>query len=404
MRSERPLRVLHVISSLGMGGVETWLMEVLRLWSRDGLGRMDFLLTSGKPGVFDDEARDLGAHVYCVPFRRAHLLRFANEFRKLLRAGQYDAIHNHEHNISGWHFLMGRALLPPVRVTHVHDVNCGATLVQRISSRVARTLVARYSTHVASTSLPVIAETGFNSQRFCAIPKAPLYCGFDPIRFLGDPSVEKASVCEELGWRSDAKIILAAGRLDQSPNIGHPQNHKNSAFALDVGIECARLDSRIHLIFAGKLSPAVPTLQRRVHAAGLSGRIHFAGIRKDITRLMLASDALLFPSVWEGLGMVAVEAQAAGLPVLASTAVPRECLVVPRLVRFMDLQTATTQWATALLELIKGPRDISSANRLVAASDFAIQNSSMALLRLYSTGALPGPRSNAALEVSYSDR
>ena len=103
---------------------------------------------------------------------------------------------------------------------------------------------------------------------------------------------------------------------------------------------------------------------------------------------MIASDVLLFPSRGEGLGMVAVEAQAAGLPVLASSAVPRECVVVPGLVRFQKLEAGASQWAADLLELAEGPRDAIAANRTVAQSPFAIANSAQALLKLYATASL----------------
>jgi glycosyltransferase involved in cell wall biosynthesis len=120
----------------------------------------------------------------------------------------------------------------------------------------------------------------------------------------------------------------------------------------------------------------------------LEGRIQFAGIRKDIERFMLASDVLLFPSRGEGLGMVAVEAQAAGLPVLVSNAVPRECVVVPELVHFQKVEAGEAAWAADLLQLAARPPNILAANQRVAASAFSIDGSARALLRLYSEGAL----------------
>jgi glycosyltransferase involved in cell wall biosynthesis len=173
--------------------------------------------------------------------------------------------------------------------------------------------------------------------------------------------------------------------MDQSPDIGDPQNHKNSGFAVAVGLECARRDPRVRLLFVGAPSPSVSILEKRIAAAGFTERFRFTGIRTDIERLMLASDVLLFPSRAEGLGMVVVEAQATGLPVLASNAVPRECVVVPDLVHFKTITEGEAQWAAALLCLASQPRAVSETNKKVAASPFAILNSADALLALYTS-------------------
>jgi glycosyltransferase involved in cell wall biosynthesis len=112
-------------------------------------------------------------------------------------------------------------------------------------------------------------------------------------------------------------------------------------------------------------------------------------VRQDIGRLMAGADALLFPSRGEGLGMVAVEAQAAGLPVLASAAAPRECVVIPELVRFQSVDDGVAAWAGQLLGMTQAPRiDPVVANSRVAASPFSIAHSAAALERLYRDGVL----------------
>ena len=388
------VNVLQIVDRLGMGGAETWLMEILRLWSRTRAARLDFLATGGGPGLFDEEARELGARIHYVPYRRNCLARFALEFRRVLREGRYDAVHDHQDYASGWHFLMGSRALPSVRLTHVHNPayqirnNYAVTVSRRITASIGKALVARYATHIVGTSRQVITEYGFDEPRFSQIKRRPLYCGLDPARFVGDVDAAKASICFEFGWPKDAKIILFAGRIDKSPDPGDPQNHKNSGFAVSIAIECARRSSGTRALFVGALTePAVATLQKRIADAGLSRSIRFTGIRRDINRLMLGSDVLLFPSRSEGLGMVAVEAQAAGLPVLASTAVPRECVVVPELVRFQRLDAGVGHWVEDLLYCIEKPRCVTTANDRVAASPFAIQNSADALSSLYRGGS-----------------
>jgi len=258
-----------------------------------------------------------------------------------------------------------------------------------MTARMGKALVARFASHITATSRQVIGEYGLDSAAFRHTPNSALYCGFDPSRFSGDMVSARTSLRDEFGWPGDSKIVLVAGRIDRSADPGDPQTHKNSSFAVSVAIAAARRDPRIHVLFAGALSPAVPELQRRIDEAGMTGRLRFAGVRRDIERLMIGSDLLLFPSRAEGLGMVAVEAQAAGLPVLASTAVPNECVVVPELVRFLGLDAGEEAWTKAVLECAYLPRHTTDANRRVAASPFAIDNSARALVALYENGELP---------------
>lgn len=387
------LKVLHVLDNLGMGGAETWLIEVLRFWHRNGSNapQFDFLATGGVPSYYDEEAKTYGSNIYYLRYGRSHLVSFVRGFREILRHGQYVAIHDHGDYSSGWHFLMGGAALPAVRVVHVHNpafhirYNYGVTITRRMTAQVGKALVARYATHIAGTSRQVIDEYGFDDPLFRHIPKMALHCEFDTTLFQGIANTEQ-SIRREFDWPDDALIILVAGRIDPSPDFGHFRNHKNSGFAVSVGMEAVRLDPNVHMIFAGALTAAVPVLQERIAKAGLAERIKFVGIRKDLKRLMCESDVLLFPSRGEGLGMVAVEAQAAGLPVLASTVVPREGVVVPELVRFEPLHRTAAEWAAALLQHASQPRNIVVANQRVAASPFAIENSANALIELYKEG------------------
>jgi glycosyltransferase EpsF len=398
-----PIKVLQVVHSLGMGGAETWLMEVLRLWHKRGTvaPKMDFLATSGERGIFDDEAIGLGSTIHYLPYGRKNILSFYNGFGRILAKESYTAIHDHQGFTSGWHFLFGVGKLPRVRIGHFHNAqyqilgDYGVTRCRRLITAIGSNLTAQFATFIAGTSFQVLNEYGINNSRFDKLPRHAVYCGFDPYRFVGDHEHAKRSICCEFGWPLSSKILLFVGRIDQTPDLNGPRNGKNSGFALQVGLDCAARDASVRMVFCGAPSKSSLILQQRIDNAGCRGRFMLAGIRKDIERFMLASDILLFPSRGEGLGMVAIEAQAAGLPVLASTAVPRECVVSDELIRFLEVSEDPKQWVDAIEEILnEGPHDRKACNLAVAVSPFAVSNSADQLESLY-RGRFPKiPRGN----------
>ena len=100
---------------------------------------------------------------------------------------------------------------------------------------------------------------------------------------------------------------------------------------------------------------------------------------------MKASDVLLFPSRQEGLGMVAVEGQAAGLPVLASTAVPREAIVIPELYNALPVDAPVSAWTDALVSIAcRGKQPASHYRSALEASAFNIANSARFTEQIYS--------------------
>jgi glycosyltransferase involved in cell wall biosynthesis len=386
------LRVLQVVDSLGMGGAETWLLEVLRHRFKNGAPRMDFLMSSGKPGIFDDEARLLGAKIHYLHYRRARLPQFANEFRKIMRDGRYDAIHDHQGYASGWHFLMGAGTLPPVRVTHIHnpwiDIEAfyAVTRSRQLTADIGKRLVNRFATHICGTSAEVLRRYGFDPEQTGRPAVSVVHCGFDVGRFNAPRFEDRQSVLHEFRWPQDSKLILFAGRLDRAMEFEHPQNHKNSWFALNAVRAAVERQPSVRFLMAGAGENSRQDLESCIESWGLKDNLRLIGVRKDIDRLMRAADVLFFPSRQEGLGMVAVEAQAAGLPVLASTAVPRECVVIPELYTALALHEPIELWATALLQIMTKPRPpLELCRRALESSPFSIANSTRRLEEIYSS-------------------
>ena len=383
------IRVLQVLSGLGVGGAETWLMELLRRWNLEGNLQIDFLLTGGSPQIFDEEVAKLGAGLYYFKYSRSNLASFANSFRNLLFRHQYDAIHDHSDYAAGWRFALAAGLLPRVRIAHVHnpwlhiEANYAVSPCRKLAATVGKALTKSLATHVCGTSDEILRQYGFEPRGSKGPNVDVVHCGFDVGRFSAPREKDRAHVLAEFGWPSNSKLILYAGRLDRALEFAHPQNHKNSWMALHIAREAATLDPTIRLIMAGT-GPSREALREQVRNWGLSERLKLPGIRNDVPLLMRAANVLLFPSAQEGLGMVAVEAQATGLPVLASAAVPREAIVVPSLYETLPLNAPIQTWVEQLLSIIDRPRACpATCRKAIEASDFSIVNSARKLESIY---------------------
>ena len=385
-RPARPVRrVLQVFHSLGMGGAETWLVAFLEWLASNGDSlpvevQVDVCLTSGKRAVLDDRIASLGARLHYLRYQGAHLPRFRKGFTRLLAAGHYDAIHDHADFAGGVHLLCGLGQLPPARVIHVHNplATFSGSFKKRLARAVGRQGVERLATMVAGTSMRMLREFDLAPEDHRSQRRVALHCGFDVTPFALDATEARARVRAEFGWSDQDRILLFVGRLTSH------FNQKNPRFALDVARECNARDPRVKALFVGAGDEARQQIESELRTEGRERSIRLAGIRFDVPRLMIASDLLLFPSIAEGLGMVAVEAQAAGLRTLASDTTPRECEVVPGMVTFVSLNEPPARWAGIALGLLDSPPiERNAARAAVARSPFSIDSSARALLDAY---------------------
>ncbi|MGC2523181.1 MAG: glycosyltransferase [Stellaceae bacterium] len=384
--------MLQVTGALGMGGAETWLLELLRYWRNGGGVQSEFLLTHGNRDVFDDEARSLGAQLHYVRYGRGDLRGFAQRLRAILREGRFDAIHDHSDCAAGWHLLLGAGTLPSVRIVHVHNsrrlqlANYEISSSRRLTAAIGRRLVDNFATHVCGTSTAALGDYGFDagSRRRPAV--SVLHCGIAVSKFCGPREPDRQSVRHEFGWPPQVKIVLFAGRLDQALSYTDPRNHKNSWFAVNVVRAATGRDPSVRLLMAGAGSTRAE-IERHIGCWGMSDKLRLIGLRTDMPRLMRAADVLLFPSAVEPLGMVAVEAQAAGLPVLASAAVPQEAVVVPELYAALPLEAPMERWIDGLLKASTGARLSNDLCRgALEASPFSIAASARRLEKIYAAG------------------
>jgi glycosyltransferase involved in cell wall biosynthesis len=167
--------------------------------------------------------------------------------------------------------------------------------------------------------------------------------------------------------------------------VGSFRPPKNHAFLLDIAAEVVKRRPEVRFLLVGE-GPLRPAMEAKAHNLGIEKNVIFAGVRADVPRLMLgAMDAFIFPSLWEGLPLVVVEAQAAGLRCVVSEWVPAEATVLPEGVERLALSGGQGQWVLALLQALEhGGLDRVLSTDSVASSSFSIARSVEALEEAYS--------------------
>jgi glycosyltransferase involved in cell wall biosynthesis len=390
MSTEKPLRILHILGGLNRGGVETWLLHVLRNIDR-GRYQMDFLVHTTAPCAYDEEIRSLGSEI--IPcLHPSQPLRYARSFKRICRKyGPYDVVHSHVHFFNGMTLWLAAQMGVRGRIAHMYPLR--DTRPQNLRRAAYRTLVtrmiARYATIILSDSHNSLAA--FQSICDCRhLPSMPLYCGIDQSPF--QRRVDRAEVRRSLELPLDKPVITFVARL--SP-------HKNHAQLVRVADRLNADGHRYHFVIAGSHGELLEHYQKvvadRPYISMLTGV-------KDISGLLLASDLFFFPSLEEGFGIVAVEASAAGLPIVATNLPTIQEACAPSHHAFMfppdDDEIATRHIRTILTD--RSLRESLSADAREWAPRYSVGHSVDKLMAVYNRyrPAVPEQRERALAQSS----
>ena len=361
--SDRP-RVLHVLGGLDPGGVETWLLELVRHAGGSGWA-FDFCLLGSENGAYTDELERRGSRIWRCPVRRPEL--FTQRLYRLLRRTRYDIVHSHVHYFSGWVLRVARAAGVPVRLAHSHNSHDGGSrngfrLVYR--SWMKSLLRRSMSRGLACSATAAEALFGKDHKKNPRVRPAPYGIDLEKFRRL---LPDRIQLRNEFGIPAGVPVVGHVGRLE-------PQ--KNQDFLLEVAAATATVmpQARFVIVGEGRLRER---LEAKADQLGLLPRIRFAGERGDISELMVGLfDAFLLPSLHEGLPLVALEAQAAGLPLLMSNHITEEAVVLPRISHHYSLKAGPLHWAVGLRRMLESKRlSPSEACRRLAEKGFGIGTS-----------------------------
>ena len=283
-----PLRVLHVDPERAWGGGEVQVLALARALAAAGHGSD---LALDPRGRLARAAADAGL--------RVHLLRIANHadvraglaLRGLARG--YDVVHFHTARAHAMAPLVGRRGRRLVVTRRMDYVPVGGPYARWLYNRAVDVVIA-----ISEGVRAALVRGGVRPEKITVVPS-----GIDPEAFVA-PASERVRVRQELGVGADTMLVLTVGALER---------RKGHAVLLAAAARLARPDVRYVFCGAGGDADALAAA-----AAPLGGAVQLVGFRGDVAALIAAADVVAMPSLQEGLGVAALEAMAAGKPVVAS--------------------------------------------------------------------------------------
>ena len=337
------IRVLHVVGKMHYGGMETLIMNVYRHIDRDRV-QFDFLVHYEEAGEYDDEIRRLGGKIYVMPrtvpqnyfkYKKA-LYKFFTEHQ------EYKIIHGHLQSVAYIYHDIAKRTGDRVCITHAHASGYDKNL-KGIFSYWTSLLAQKYtdvffacSNEACKKFFPEAIKQG---KETTVVKNGIEAAEYRYSKQTGD------EVRRELGF-NDNFIIGHIGRFSTV---------KNHNFLLRVFAETVKKKPESRLVLVGK-GPLENDILDLADKLSLKEKIVFLGARSDVPRLLQGMDLFLLPSLYEGLGIVLVEAQAAGLKCFASSAVSKEAKVTD-LLDFLELEQSAEYWADKILSSVPYERE-----------------------------------------------
>lgn len=356
-----PIRVLQVVTHMERGGLESTLMNYYRHIDRERV-QFDFLVHRQERAAFDDEIESLGGKLYrlprLVPWSEGYLAALNHFFDE---HPEYKIVHVHQDCLSSVILRAAAQHNIPVRIAHSHNANQDKNLKYPIKLWYKRS-IPKYTTNLFACG----KDAG--DWMFGGAPYQIINNAIDATAYSFNPK-KRIEMRHQLGL-ADKLIIGHVGRFN-------PQ--KNHLFLLDIFAALLKKEPNAVLLLLGGGEDMLK-IQAKAHALGIAEHVRFLGVRSDVADLMQAMDVFVFPSLYEGLGIVLIEAQAAGLPCVVSDTIPREAYLTD-LVTAERLSSSTETWADNILEKRNFPRIDRRAE--IAAHGFDITTEAVKLQEFY---------------------
>lgn len=330
-------KVLHVVGGMDAGGTETMLMNLYREIHKEF--QFDFISYYDKEGYYDNEIKELGGKVIiCDSPSKVGQIKSTINLYRLIKQNSYEVVHAHTLFNCGSVMMAARLAGVKVRITHAHtNLDNTTNRIKKIYFKIMRSLIKIFSTnYIACSKSAGIYLFGKNLIKKSQYITLNNYINYEQILSTND----NTSIRQELKLNEDDILIGHIGRFTEA---------KNHEFLILIINEMVKMNKNIKVVLVGD-GPLRESIEKKVKEMNLINNIFFLGVRSDVNIILKNLDLFIFPSKYEGLGLVVLEAQAAGVKSLASEAIQEEADLGLGLLRKLNLEDGIKKWADIALE------------------------------------------------------
>lgn len=365
-RERRHMRIAQVIGKMKKGGVEAVVFNYLRNISDESLS-FDVLYDADSTATPPEDLVKKGVRFIEIPPYQK-LPSYICAVKKLCEENRYDAVHVHMNTLSVFALYAARLANVKHRICHNHSTTSKKEKKRNLLKLILRPLAPVFATEYASCG-ELAGRWMYGDKRFDAGKVTVLNNAIETDRYAYSPDA-RAEIRKEYGIDRDAFVVGHVGRF---------VNVKNHLFLVELFKEYAKSDCSARLILVGG-GEKLEEIKEKVAGEGIADKVIFTNEIPNTAPFYSAMDVFCLPSLYEGLPVVALEAQASGLPCLISDKATRECKVGSDVV-FLPIDKGARLWAEALATVSVGDR--TKAVGLFKNGKFDIEISAAELVSFY---------------------
>lgn len=310
---KKPIIVAQIMGKWVGGGVESVIMNYYRHLDHSKV-QFDFICDEDSTRIPYDEIKKLGGRVFLVP-KYQNLPKYLKALEKLFKENQYRIVHSNINTLSVFPLYAAKKAGVPIRISHSHSTSNPKEWKRNLIKNILRPFSKRYATDYFACS-ELAGRYLFGNKSFDQGKVKIIHNAIDIDKFKFD-EVARKKLRKEFGIKDSTIVVGHVGRFVQQ---------KNHTFLVDVfkGYHKKNPDSKLLLVGSGPLEDEI---KKKVERLDLKDSVLFLGQRDDINKLYSVMDVFCLPSLYEGLPVVGVEAQAAGLPTIFSNRISKEVIV-----------------------------------------------------------------------------